>query len=623
MISCAKEEQTRFVGISNKAACLYALNRLTEAIILDEYVLEHEKGMPQARKTKLETRSKKALLSDTTSIFDSMESHDLHMEPDYPKFEVKISKDADKGIYATSPIDVGQAVFGAPVAPYAASLHSRFDGIRCDTCFLPLDTAATIPCKTCCVGFCSEKCVAPHAPFCNIEWLSHVPPLSRLGLKTYITSLSDPKNTKETLNTQTLIGKTTNGPTDSRELAEIYVPDISIIRGLLTNENKVDLGSVLLPSCLDAVLLANLYSQKSGIKVDTRELLTYILVANSNAFEVVQYLEDMASGDEDETKEEFSSTSIGFAQYALPSLLNHSCDPNTINSYQNSSNHLSMRATKLIEKGAQVFHCYGPSFYVNDLEERQKLLKTKYCFDCHCYACEIEKIKPQNRNIFHSEGELDEALSDFMFKNLNDPVHSMLAHSIKSLLSDLKKCSMEIGKVSAEVISDYRRLLPPMSRWIGITEKRYELLFAATKGEGFSIKREGLPIMPDSRKLQLEYASQLDSVASMAASMQKFEEAHEYMKKALLVLECWYPAHSVELGREYEKALSIVFPHLIMTNIEWLETANSVAEKAYRSFFIAFGPEDANTKRVYKTYTTVYNLLDVQKRTKRDRNRAE
>lgn len=614
MICCAKEETTRFIGISNKAACLYGMGRPRQAVLLDEYVLEHEKEMPQARRTKLESRSQKALQADVRSIFDALDHGDVFQEPSYPKIEVNVSKAADKGIYASTQIAESQSIFGAPVSPYASSLHTRFDGIRCDTCFSPLECAATIPCKGCCVGFCSEKCVAPHAPFCNLEWLSHVPPLSRLGLKTYITSLSDPHNNKDDLNTQTLVGKTANGPTDSRELAEIFVPDISIIRGLLTNESKIDFGSVLLPSCLDAVLLTHLYSQKAGIKIDTRELLTYILVANSNAFEVVQYIDTEPQREGE--GEEYSSLSIGFAQYGLPSLLNHSCDPNTINSYRNSSNHLSFRATKPIAKGEQVFHCYGPSFYANDLEDRQKVLQEKYCFDCHCQACEIEKLKPQqSRNMFSSEHELDEALTDFMTSNINNPTNSMLAHSVKALLDEFAKCSSEIGRLSESVIPDVPRLLPYMTKWIDITEKRYELLFTITKGQGFSIKREGLPILPDSRKLQLEYASQLDSLASMASKLNKLEDAVGFLKRAISVLECWYPAYSVELGREYDKLLSVICPHLLFNGSgdKWVNDAYDVAKKAYRAYVTAFGVDDENTRKIRSSLATIAQVQDTQR----------
>lgn len=562
--------------------------------------MEHEKAMSDARRTKIENRIEQCKKQQAVVAFmDAAELNNLQDEPEYPKVEVKSTTESDKGVYATTLINEAQSVFGAPIAPYAASLHARFESQRCNTCFRPLDYVPITTCKDCCVGFCSDECSRPHAPFCNLEWLSTVPPLSLIGFKTYVKSLLDPKTATEILNSQSILGRTPNGPSDSRDASEVYAPDIAIIHGLLTNESKVNFCSVLMPSCLDAVLITELLPEIAGLKLSARDLLTFILIANCNAFEVVQH-EEQPSPEEKE-KEEFAPVSIGFAQYGVPSLLNHSCMPNTINAYRDRTNHLAFRATKPIQKGEQVFHCYGPSFLVDDLAKRQSTLKEKYCFECHCEACAKEKLNPTSRNRFESEHELDSALENFRDANLTHPTNSILAHAVKDCLEELATVGEAVEKATSGMMPDFPRMLPALENWLKNTDRRYELLCLITKGDGFSIKREGLPVMPDSRNLQLAYASQHDQIASLASSMQLREKSFEYCKKSIMVLECWYPACSVELGVEYEKILSILFPDLLMKSgngAKWLDDSLYYAKKGFRAYQVAYGNKDMRTKRI-------------------------
>lgn len=549
MICVAKEGSTRFIGISNKAACLYGMSQSKEAIELDEYLLKTEQNMVEARKAKITARIEKHQKHLPIQTFsDALGLLDMEDETDYPQITVSHSEESGNGVYAAYSIAPSQSVFGAPISPYASTMHQKFESQRCDTCFSPLIYSPIIPCKSCCAGFCSDKCATPHTPYCNVEWLSMAPPLSRLGFKTYLTSLNDPQNAAESVS---LLNKLPNGPADARDVQDIYAPDLSIINQLLTNESKVNFGSVLLPSALDAVLISELYAQKSGSKLDPRALLSHILIANSNAFEVVTYEpEEPVDLDANAKLDEFTSLSIGFAQYGLPSLLNHSCEPNTINSYMESSNRITFRAIKPISKGEQVFHCYGPSFLANDLAERQKLLRDKYCFDCHCEACELEKLKPLKRNIFESEHELDDYLTNYAEQNINNPENSLNARSTQSLISELKKCSAVIGNLSGETgMPNFPALLPALGKWLELGEKRYQLLFSITKGEGFGIQREGMPILPESRNLQVAFAAQHDQLAQVAAMLQKYEKAYYHCKKSVQVLEVWYPPYSIELGR--------------------------------------------------------------------------
>nr|CAD7411047.1 unnamed protein product [Timema poppensis] len=76
---------------------------------------------------------------------------------------------------------------------------------------------------------------------------------------------------------------------------------------------------------------------------------------------------------------------VATAIYPSASMMNHSCDPNIINSFHNQ--YLIVRACKDIPKGHEVYNCYGPHFRRMALQERQDILREQYFFVCQCEPC--------------------------------------------------------------------------------------------------------------------------------------------------------------------------------------------------------------------------------------------
>lgn len=70
------------------------------------------------------------------------------------------------------------------------------------------------------------------------------------------------------------------------------------------------------------------------------------------------------------------------------SMLNHSCDSNIRNVFEN--NQLTIVATRDLKENDEVFNCYGPNFRLMSFKERQDTLKIQYNFDCACKKC-LEK----------------------------------------------------------------------------------------------------------------------------------------------------------------------------------------------------------------------------------------
>ncbi|XP_063306007.1 SET and MYND domain-containing protein 4 isoform X3 [Pelobates fuscus] len=82
------------------------------------------------------------------------------------------------------------------------------------------------------------------------------------------------------------------------------------------------------------------------------------------------------------------SSRLATAVFPVLSLLNHSCNPNTSVSFQ--GRFVTVRASRPIQKGEEVAHCYGPHKSRLPIEERQKLLMAQYFFTCRCEACTEE-----------------------------------------------------------------------------------------------------------------------------------------------------------------------------------------------------------------------------------------
>jgi tetratricopeptide (TPR) repeat protein len=93
---------------------------------------------------------------------------------------------------------------------------------------------------------------------------------------------------------------------------------------------------------------------------------------------------------------QFSQDSFGIGIYPMASIINHSCQPNAIVHFSNSSTVLKLRATKDIKKGEPIVISYGPLSIRHDLNERSSILR-KWFFDCGCHACSSKINAPFKR----------------------------------------------------------------------------------------------------------------------------------------------------------------------------------------------------------------------------------
>ncbi len=84
----------------------------------------------------------------------------------------------------------------------------------------------------------------------------------------------------------------------------------------------------------------------------------------------------------------YGQSPVGVAVYSAPSMLNHSCRPNTIRLF--NGRHFLLKALRDIRPEEQLFIAYTPALQL--LSERQAKLQSGYNFTCACERC-LEDIR--------------------------------------------------------------------------------------------------------------------------------------------------------------------------------------------------------------------------------------
>ncbi|CAG7720685.1 unnamed protein product [Allacma fusca] len=75
------------------------------------------------------------------------------------------------------------------------------------------------------------------------------------------------------------------------------------------------------------------------------------------------------------------------AIFGLLAMCNHSCSPNAVHVRSAQRNETALVALRSLRAGEEICITYGPLFTVHEWEDRQRILKDKYNFDCSCDAC--------------------------------------------------------------------------------------------------------------------------------------------------------------------------------------------------------------------------------------------
>lgn len=289
-------------------------------------------------------------------------------------------------ILAENEIKAGEVIFVEK--SYAFILLPEFYRYRCYHCLKTIN--AYFPCRSCDkISFCCSECENDawqqyHHIECNFQAIFYAIGVAHLSLKIIlIAGLQFLLDIRPDLNDVNL--------NDVLFFKNNYLA----VYSLLTHHEKMHLLDISTYTMTSVLLLEILkrsnYFSILNINDYDFDVHTYIgslllrhicqLVCNGHAITAVitQAIDNKQIATQKQTR-------IATAIYPTTSLMNHSCIPNVISSFENDV--LIVRVIKDIQKGDEIFNCYGPHYLRMNKEERKLSLKEQYFFDCACLACQ-------------------------------------------------------------------------------------------------------------------------------------------------------------------------------------------------------------------------------------------
>ncbi|XP_040571561.1 SET and MYND domain-containing protein 4 [Lepeophtheirus salmonis] len=431
-----------------QGSCLAQLGRFSEAI------QAFERGLTSLKDAlKLRPEKKDALAKDINALkVEVMNSKDTKIEsstatlppsepsngnnPDFPSASSKLTLqryNGERRVVAHEKVDLGETLFIE--SPYAMVLLPGFYSTLCHHCTKAF--VAPIPCLKCTQPrFCSEKCRSIawdvyHQFECTGLDLAHSVGIAHLALriilnagfpliKSLMKDIHKVWKYKGSLNFEE-IDFVDNDICNEKKNSYIKVFNLMDHVDDLSPEDlfQYTVTAILLttylqkrtkffkqaPSSLESNM-ENLGLNES----DDPEMFLFIaglmlkhicqLVCNGSAiYEVLPETVSDCDMDVSNNNPIVYSTSqqrVATAIYSSVSMLNHSCNPNVINSFHEGK--IIVRAIRPISSKSEVFNCYGPHFRRHSLSERREMLQFQYHFHCTCEVCSDEsKFNFQDR----------------------------------------------------------------------------------------------------------------------------------------------------------------------------------------------------------------------------------
>ncbi|RUS34891.1 hypothetical protein BC938DRAFT_477920 [Jimgerdemannia flammicorona] len=282
---------------------------------------------------------------------------------------------------ATRPAPSGSVVLHE--LPFASLLHERYQGQFCDTCFRKIVIGTRFQCRGCSLVYCSRECELSawagdnHAFFCGFDGLVElVGEDGWLCLKAYL-RLAQSKETAS----------------DVEELMQGETPgDIGdAIQGIpnLIHNLAFHSPNTILTYLTTAILLTATFCLPSSIEPTLVKIQAQL---RCNGFGIKCTLHAAAGG-----MEERREVVLGTGVYLGASLLNHACWPNAMVVFgtRKEEGRVDIDPRELVvvmtrevgRVGEPICMSYGPQVGRMDAEERRRVLREKYLFDCGCEAC--------------------------------------------------------------------------------------------------------------------------------------------------------------------------------------------------------------------------------------------
>lgn len=323
----------------------------------------------------------------------------------------------------------------------------------------------------------------------------------------------------------------------------------------------------------------------SGSRIDVSQLKTMAgglllrhiqqLVCNAHA---ITSIESQASQNDDAvlTTEQVR---IATAIYPSASLMNHSCDPNIISSFQCGST-LVVRALREIPQSAEVLNCYGPHHRRMSFAERQQGLLEQYFFHCTCVACSAGEDMEQRLQALkceYCEGPLGQP-------DDGGKAGCLSCGTVQECLgSEQKAFRMHDLYVQGVQLAEKGNHLEALQRLNKCLKAREKIMF----------------------RHNLKLIEAKDMVARCLAALGDFRAACGVLKPAVDAIREIYGENSIELANELQKLSDVLvnaIPQAVkeeasseeVTNL--VRDADAVIDEAMTIFILHYGRRHRSTR---------------------------
>ncbi|XP_014895926.1 SET and MYND domain-containing protein 4 isoform X2 [Poecilia latipinna] len=291
-------------------------------------------------------------------------------------------------------------------------------------------------------------------------------------------------------------------------------------------------------------------------------VLRHMLQLRCNAQAVIT-LQD--TGSENSRVQSVEEIRVATAMFPTLSLLNHSCRPNTSlvfstgtaddpvgsqdsvgfnqrllgEEWQGRGVTVTVRATRDINAGEEILHCYGPNSNRMGTEERRRLLQEQYYFLCECEACsdQEEEMRESSRN---ESGLLCTKCKGALKKNKGS-----------GFSCSLLPCGHQIS--SSDVNHKLQEFRVALEKAVALMEKEnpVEALHLLKK-----ISSQSGLLLRDTHPLQGELA---DATARAYASLGDWKNAATHLEQSAAAISSQYGKDSLELGQQLFKIVQVHF----------------------------------------------------------------
>ncbi|XP_052751459.1 SET and MYND domain-containing protein 4-like [Galleria mellonella] len=272
------------------------------------------------------------------------------------------------------------------------------------------------------------------------------------------------------------------------------------------------------------------------------------------------------------------------AIYPSAAMMNHSCDPNIINTFYNSR--LIIRCSRELPAGSEVLNCYGPHRAREPTAHRRAQLRAQYMFSCTCTAC----IDTERRDFVL-------LFTAYACQSCKGPVvwSGRRAHC--------QQCNAEFHLERALAAIEHADELLAQAERCTSVEQRCERTQAA-----FKLKQQVW------HRHHVSLRAAADTLARLYADTGEFSKSVELIKHNIQSLEYQFGSFSVEVAHELRKLSEVMLERIVRSPQnpdyrDWCLEAHKIMKKAVQLMELNYGSWEPLVKRLKEQESLTAALL--------------